>query len=70
VILGGASLAGGRGSVLGTMVAVFILGILQNGFALLQLSSFTVSMAIGAALIIAVLLDQATRRLEAQERGT
>lgn len=64
VILGGASLSGGRGSVIGTLVAVFILGILQNGFALLQLSSYVQTMAIGFALIVAVLLDQATRRLE------
>lgn len=69
VILGGASLAGGRGSVIGTLVAVLILGILQNGFALLQLSSYVQTMAIGFALILAVLLDQTTRRLEAPNRS-
>jgi ribose transport system permease protein len=62
VILGGTSLAGGRGSIVGTFIAVMILSVLQNGFALLQLSSFTQSIAIGVALIVAVLIDQAVRR--------
>ena len=63
VILGGTSLTGGRGSLLGTFVAVLILGVLSNGFALLGWSSNAQTTALGAALIIAVLLDQVTRRL-------
>jgi ribose transport system permease protein len=61
VILGGASLAGGRGSVLGTLVAVAILGVLQSGFSLLSLSSYVQTVALGGALILAVLIDQASR---------
>lgn len=68
VILGGCALTGGKGSLIGTLVAVFILGVLQNGFALLQLSSFVQTMALGVALIIAVLLDESTRSL-AHRRG-
>lgn len=64
VILGGASLAGGRGSVIGTTIAVLILGVLQNGFALIGLSAYVQTIALGSALIVAVLLDQTTRRLE------
>lgn len=64
VILGGASLTGGRGTVIGTLVAVLILGVLQNGFALLGMSAYVQTIALGAALIIAVLLDQLTRRME------
>ncbi len=64
VILGGASLAGGRGSARGTLIAVLILGVLQNGFALLQLSAFVQTMALGIALIVAVLLDQTARSFE------
>lgn len=64
VILGGTSLSGGRGSVIGTLLAVLILGVLQNGFALLQLSSYVQTVALGVALIVAVLIDHATRRLE------
>lgn len=62
-VLGGASLAGGRGSVFGTLVAVVILGMLSNGFALLGWSSSAQQIALGMALIFAVLLDQTTRRL-------
>ena len=63
VILGGASLAGGRGTVIGTLVAVAILGMLSDGFALLLWSSSAQTIALGVALIVAVLLDQTTRRL-------
>lgn len=64
VILGGTSLAGGRGSVFGTVVAVIILTVLQNGFALLQLSSYFQTMSLGIVLILAVLLDETVRRLD------
>lgn len=63
VILGGASLNGGRGTVLGTLIAVGILGMLNNGFALLGWSSAAQQIALGIALIVAVLLDETTRRL-------
>ena len=63
VILGGASLAGGKGTVVGTLVAVAILGMLNNGFALLGSSSAAQQMALGVALIFAVLLELAGRRL-------
>jgi ribose transport system permease protein len=64
VILGGASLAGGRGSVVGTLIAVLILGVLQNGFAIIGLSAYLQTIALGSALIVAVLLDQTARRLQ------
>jgi ribose transport system permease protein len=64
VVLGGTSLAGGRGSTLGTLLAVIILGVLQNGFALMQLSAYVQTTALGVALILAVLLDQTIRALE------
>jgi len=62
VILGGASLAGGRGTVFGTLIAVAILGVLQNGFALMGVSSFAQQVALGILLILAVLLDQLSKR--------
>jgi ribose transport system permease protein len=64
VILGGASLAGGRGSLMGTLVAVAILGVLQNGFALLQYSVYTEYIVLGGLLIFAVLTDRLVRRAE------
>ncbi len=63
VILGGTSLTGGRGSLLGTLVAVAILGVLSNGFALLGWSTNAQTTALGVALLLAVLLDQTSRRL-------
>jgi ribose transport system permease protein len=64
VILGGASLRGGRGTMLGTLVAVAILGVLQNGFALLQFSTYLEDTVLGSLLIIAVLTDRLVRRAE------
>jgi ribose transport system permease protein len=64
VILGGASLTGGRGSLMGTLTAVAILGVLQNGFALLQYDVYTEYIVLGSLLIFAVLTDQLVRRSE------
>ena len=63
IILGGASLSGGRGTIVGTILGVFILGVLQNGLTLLSISSFWQDIATGAVLIIAVGLDQVRIRL-------
>lgn len=64
VILGGASLTGGRGSIIGTLLAVAILGVLQNGFSLLLLPSSVQTIALGIALIVAVVFDGMLRRIE------
>lgn len=63
VILGGASLAGGRGSILGTMLGLLIIGTLNNGLVLLNVSSFWQTVAQGALLIFAVSFDQLRIRL-------
>ncbi len=63
-ILGGASLDGGRGTLVGTLIAVAILGIVQNGFALLSLSVYTQYIVLGSLLVFAVLTDQLARRAE------
>ena len=64
VVLGGTRLQGGRGGLIGTLVAVAILGVLQNGFALLQVNAFAQDAVQGFLLILAVLVDQASTRLE------
>lgn len=64
VILGGTSLAGGRGTIVGTVIGVAILEVLSNGFALLLLPSYVQTIALGVALIVAVLIDQTARRME------
>jgi ribose transport system permease protein len=67
VVLGGTSLFGGIGTVLGTLVGVFIPAVLQNGFVILGVQPFWQQVAVGAILIVAVYIDQLKRR--AQERG-
>lgn len=58
IILGGTSLFGGRGSVWGTLLAVLILGTLNNGLTLLNVSSFWQDVTKGVVLLLAVGLDQ------------
>lgn len=58
IILGGTSLLGGRGSVWGTVLAVLILGTLNNGLTLLDVSSFWQEITRGIVLIAAVAFDQ------------
>lgn len=58
VVLGGISLFGGRGSVVGVAFGVAFVSIMSNGLNLLNVSSYTQLMVIGAALILAVALDQ------------
>jgi ribose transport system permease protein len=57
-IIGGTSLFGGKGSILGAMVGALIMGVLQNGLNLLAVQSYYQQIAIGAVLIIAVYIDQ------------
>ncbi|MFA6264157.1 MAG: ABC transporter permease [Pseudolabrys sp.] len=58
VVLGGVSLFGGRGSVVGVAFGVLFISILSNGLNLLNVPSYTQMMIIGGALILAVSLDQ------------
>ncbi len=58
VVLGGISLFGGRGSVVGVAFGVLFVSILSNGLNLLNVPSYTQMMIIGGALILAVALDQ------------
>ncbi len=58
VVLGGTSLFGGRGSVWGTALAVCILGTLDNGLTLMDVSSFWQNVARGIVLLLAVSVDQ------------
>lgn len=62
VVLGGVSLFGGRGSIIGVGVGVAFVSILSNGLNLLNVSSYTQLMVVGVALILAVAIDQALAR--------
>jgi ribose transport system permease protein len=62
IVIGGTSLFGGIGTILGTVFGVFIPAVLQNGFVIVGLQPFWQQVAVGAVLIIAVYLDQLRRR--------
>lgn len=63
VVIGGASLFGGTGSILGTLIGTFIVSILVTGLVLLNVQPYWQQVAVGAVLIVAVVLDQVRRRL-------
>lgn len=58
VVLGGTSLSGGRGYMLGTLIGVLIIGILNNGLNLLDVSAFYQQIVKGAVILFAVMLDR------------
>jgi ribose transport system permease protein len=62
VVIGGASLSGGQGSVSGTLIGALIIGVLRNGLNLLNVSSFWQQVVIGAVIAIAVMTDTLRRR--------
>ncbi len=62
VVLGGTSLFGGIGTIVGTVIGVFIPAVLQNGFVILGVQPFWQSVAVGAFLVAAVYVDQLRRR--------
>ena len=63
VVLGGASLAGGRGSIVGTILGVLVIGVVNNGIVLLSIESFWQDVVRGTLLIVAVAIDQLRLRL-------
>jgi ribose transport system permease protein len=62
VVIGGTSLSGGRGSILGTVLGCLIIGVLNNGLVLLEVSPFWQQVIKGFVILLAVAVDRATRR--------
>jgi len=58
VVIGGTSLSGGRGSVMGTVLGALIIGVLNNGLVLLNVSPFWQQFIKGLVILIAVILDK------------
>lgn len=63
VVLGGASLFGGRGTMIGSVIGLFIPAVLQTGLVIKDVNSYWQYVAIGLILVAAVYLDQFRRRL-------
>ncbi|AYE33597.1 ABC transporter permease [Clostridium septicum] len=62
VVIGGTSLAGGEGKISGTIIGALIIGVLNNGLNLMNVSPFYQSIVKGLVILIAVLLDKRDRR--------
>lgn len=61
-VIGGCSLDGGKGSILGVFIGTAILGVINNGFVLLRIPASWQSITIGIVIILACILDQINRR--------
>jgi ribose transport system permease protein len=62
VVVGGTSLAGGTGRILGTLIGAFIISVIQNGMNLLGMESYTQQVVLGGVILLAVLLDKLRSR--------
>ena len=58
VVMGGTSLAGGRGSILGTVLGALLMGVMGNGLNMMSVQSHYQQLAMGAVILVAVLLDK------------
>lgn len=65
-VLGGTSMSGGRGTIGGTIIGAFVIGILSDGLVMMGVSSFWQMVIKGIVIIVAVVVDQAQRRLQQQ----
>jgi len=61
-VIGGTSLMGGEGKIIGTLIGALIMGVLRNGLNLLGVSSFIQQTVIGSVIILAVLMDMALKK--------
>lgn len=62
VVIGGTSLAGGEGRISGTLIGALIIGVLNNGLNLMNVSPFYQSIVKGLVILVAVLLDKKSRK--------
>jgi ribose transport system permease protein len=61
-VIGGISLSGGRGTIMGAIVGSLLMGILRNGLVLLNVSAYWQQVAIGVVIVIAVVMDRKSKR--------
>ena len=66
VVLGGTSMSGGRGTIGGTIIGAFVIGILSEGLVMMGVSTFWQIVVKGLVIILAVVVDQAQRKMQAR----
>jgi erythritol transport system permease protein len=66
VVLGGTSLSGGRGSIGGTIIGAFVIGVLSDGLILLGVSEFWQTVIKGVVIVLAVVVDQLQQRMQSR----
>jgi erythritol transport system permease protein len=64
VVLGGTSLSGGRGTIIGTIIGALVIGTLNNGLTLMGISSFAKLIITGSVIVLALIIDQLQQRAE------
>jgi ribose/xylose/arabinose/galactoside ABC-type transport system permease subunit len=68
VVVGGTSLMGGRGTIVGTFFGALLIGVLNNVMNLLNIESYTQEIVLGAVILLAVVLDELRKRYLARTR--
>ena len=62
VVVGGTSLQGGRGSIVGTFIGAMLIGVLRNGLNLLNVNSYVQQIVVGVVILLAVVMDQIRKK--------
>jgi ribose transport system permease protein len=66
VVIGGASLFGGSGTIIGTVIGALIIAVIQYGLVFIDVEPFWQFVAVGVVIIVSVLVDQSRSRLKGE----